>query len=84
MRNRTVGGFSFVDSIIAVVIVSVAILGMMGALRNIQRNSLESIQITRATQLANNALEVASAKRFIDLESFNTWSRSARSVRCSL
>jgi len=72
MHNRSAGGFSILDGMIAALIVSIAIVGMMGALRNIQRNNTESIINMRATELANNALEAASATLFESLNNF-TW-----------
>jgi PKD repeat protein/Tfp pilus assembly protein PilV len=70
MPTKSSEGFSIIDGMVAAVIISVAFLSMTGALRNILRNNTESILILRATELANNSLEVASAKSFESLTSF--------------
>ncbi|MBH49927.1 MAG: hypothetical protein CMG69_04145 [Candidatus Marinimicrobia bacterium] len=70
MRSRFSEGFSIIDGMVAAVIISIALLSMTGALRNILRNNTESILILRATELTNNSLEVASAKPFETLTSF--------------
>jgi len=63
MRTRGQGGFTLIEAIIAIVVMSIAVPGMFWAIRDAQRERVDPVQVSRARWLASEKLEDIIADR---------------------